>query len=202
MNRTTRYKALCVASILLLSAGAAVVVLSTDVHPATLVLAGGVFLVPGRVQGYFWRDFLRGRRLLAEDRAAESVTYFTCFLGQLAAKPWLKKLIWLSWGIYTRDIAVMTQTNLGVARMRLGEFDAAEEHLRAAIRGDAQAPLPWHNLGVMFQVRGEVASAHEAFGRARAFGYSAAVSDTLVLAVSEALARCEGRGVRKRAKEA
>ncbi len=201
MNRTSRYKVFYAALISSLCAGVAIVVLSTDVHPMTLVLAAGVFLVPGRVQGYFWRDFFRGRRLLAEDRAAESITCFTRFLKQLAARPWLKKLIWLSWGIYTRDIAVMTQTNLGAARMRLGELDAAEDHLRAAMEHDAQAPLPWHNLGVILQVRGEVASAEEAFRKARALGYSAAVSDKLVHAMSEALARCEGRGVSKQAKE-
>ncbi len=180
MSRTARYKALYVASFLVLGTAVAVILLVTGAHPLMLVLAAAILLVPGRVQGHLWRDFFRGRRLLAEGRAGESVPYFTRFLDQLANRPWLKKLIWLSWGMYTRDIEVMARTNLGAAHMFLGEIEVAENH----------------------KVRGEDASATEAFKKARALGYAGDVSDKFVRAVGEAFARFEGRGIKDLAKEA
>ena len=189
-------------SLLVLGVGVGTILISTGARPVTLVLVAMILLVPGRIQGYYWRDFFRGRRLLGQGEAKEAISYFARFLDQLAARPWLKKLIWLSWGMYTRDIEAMTRTNLGVAHMYLGDVRTAEQHLRAAMQLDVESPLPWYNLGIINTVRGDGDTAAEAFKRARRFGYSGNVSDQIVRTIGEALARFEGRGIRDVTKEA
>ena len=115
MNRTTRYKTLYLMAVLVLAAGVVAIMSTTGAYALTLVFASVVLLVPGRIQGYFWRDFFRGRRLLGRGNAQDAIPYFMGFLDELVARPWLKRLIWLSWGMHTRDIEVMTRINLGAA---------------------------------------------------------------------------------------
>src|SRR5271154_4394763 len=57
--------------------------------------------VPGRILGFYWRDLLRGLRLLKTKNYAESKRHSELFLATLQQKPWLKKLIWLGFGVYS-----------------------------------------------------------------------------------------------------
>lgn len=53
----------------------------------------------------------------------------------------------------------------GWAAFQIGDYDAAEEHLRRAIVGDPSLAAPYFHLGKLFLARGEVADARDAFIR-------------------------------------
>src|SRR5687768_16939689 len=88
----------------------------------TVVFVGVLFLVPGRVQGYLYRDLFTGRWLLDAGRNHEAIPYFKRFLDTLSRRPGLKHALWLSFSIYSTDAEVMTRNNLGAACLRLGEL--------------------------------------------------------------------------------
>lgn len=197
MSRTAFYKLAYAGTVLGVVALAGSVVANfggagrTPVWAVALMVV--LLLLPGRVQGALWRDFFRGRRLLAHREHAASIPYFERFLARVRARPALKRAIWLSWGMYSRDIEAMTENNLGVAKLELGRWDEAEEHLKRAIAIDRAAPLPHYNLAMIFAARGMGPEAAQHLARAGELGYRDTTSDRLTRAAGELLARIEGR---------
>lgn len=194
MNRTRRFKIGYIVAIVLLGAAAIGTLVYFKWSSAAVVVVVGVLLIPGRVQGHYWREFFRGRRLLGENRPQDAIVHFNRFLADLQRRPWLSKLIWLSWAFYTPSIEVMTRTNLGVALLRLGQVQDAEWEFRTASELDPLAPLPWHNLAVVYQARGETKPAEDARRRALELGFEGGPADQLAQKAGGLLAAVEGRG--------
>lgn len=159
--------------------------------PAILLVVP-VLLLPGRVLGYFWRDLLRGRRLLDAHAFERSKQHSEKFLAQVQARPWLKRLIWLASGTYSGDPQAMAFNNLGAAELELGETDAARRHLNAAIAIDALYPVPFYNLGQLSLRNEDDEEAGRCFAQARRLGYSGGWSDKAVIASQRVLAKIEG----------
>lgn len=157
-----------------------------------LFLASAIFFIPGRVQGWLWRDFFTGRRLLASGRREESIEHFDKFLKLVRKRPWLKKMIWLSWGIYTRNIEVMTLGNLGAAYIEVGKPDLAEQFLREAMSLDPECPIAYYNLGLLAGMRGHLEQANEYLLRARKLGYARGAIDKIISQLGQTLADFEG----------
>jgi len=132
------------------------------------VAAALVLLVPGRIAGHYYRDMLTGRRLMDARRFAEAIPYFERFLQRIEARPGLKRLIWLSPGIYTCDVEAMALNNLGATRLELGEFDQVEAPLRRALFIDPNYPIPYVNLAHLALLRGDSEAAAVASSAARA----------------------------------
>ncbi|MEK7704769.1 MAG: tetratricopeptide repeat protein, partial [Myxococcota bacterium] len=61
---------------------------------------------------------------------------------------------------------VRAENNLGIAAMRLGKPDEAEQHYLVAIREDPEFSTPYNNLGILYLHRGEVEKARAAFATA------------------------------------
>jgi tetratricopeptide (TPR) repeat protein len=163
--------------------------------PAVVVLMlAAALLVPSRVQGWYWRDFFRGRRLLAAGRAQEAALHFERFLAQIRAQPSLRRLIWLNGAMYTRDVEAMTQNNLGAALLQVGDLKAARSALDTAVRLDPLYPMPYFNLALLAQAEGAPAAAAGLLERSRALGFDRATCDQLLGAAGRLLAVLEGRG--------
>jgi tetratricopeptide (TPR) repeat protein len=161
-----------------------------------LVVVGLLLLVPGRIQGFFFRDLFRGRRLLDAGQPQQSLVYSQRFLDQIRQRPWQKRLLWLSWSIYTTDVAAMALNNIGAAHLELGAWDAAKAALREAIDVDPQYAIPYFNLALIAELEADRQSAEERLAEAAARGYTSSKIDRVVAAGQELLARLEGRGVR------
>lgn len=158
-----------------------------------LVAAAVLLLVPGRVQGHYWRTFFRGRRAAQERRWADARDAFTRFLAELDARPGLRHLVWLAWPGYSTNVRAMTCTNLGAAHLELGDTAAAIDASERALALDAGTPLPWVNLAIAHAARGEAERAAEAARRAQALGYRGGVLDRIQQRLGSALATVEGR---------
>jgi tetratricopeptide (TPR) repeat protein len=154
-----------------------------------------VLLVPGRVQGRYYRDFFRARELVDERRFAESLPFGERFLDRIRARPGLKRLVWLSWPAYSPDIEAMALNNLGAAHLELGDFEAAERRLGEAMALDPLYPVPVFNLAMLAAVGGDTAAAMRLLEECVRLGYRRTAIDDLIHRSQALLARLEGRGV-------
>lgn len=153
-----------------------------------------VLLVPGRVQGAVYRDFFRGRRLLAEGRFAESVACSERFLEKIRRRPGIRHLVWLQWTVYTPSMEAMTLNNLGAAHFNLGNADQAERYLAEALRVDPRYAMPHYNLALIAAVSGDHAEAERRLAEARRLGLTGGRVDQAIQHAGSGLACVEGRG--------
>ena len=194
MSRTTKYKAVYFGMV-----GTGVVLalwLASRFHAGavSLLILALALLLPGRVLGFFWRDLLRGLRLLKARRFAESKQYSQRFLADVQARPWLKRLIWLGSSTYSRDPEALAFNNLGAAEIMLGEWDQAQEHLHASLAVDPLNPLPCFNLGKLAAAQGDPPAAQRWFDQAAALGYSQSLVDQAIQLAQVRFAATDGRG--------
>jgi len=195
MTRTTRYKVAYGVLVAVLG-GIAVVVLNAFSYSLAAVLVTAlVLMIPGRIQGHYWREFFQARRLIADRRWREAEPLFQHFLDRVEREPSLKRFIWLGYGVYTRDIAAMALNNLGVCALEEGRFGAAETHLNRAAMLDLEYAVPHFNLAIVYQALGKTEAAQRAWSRSQELGYRRTPIDLVVHKAGEVLARIEGRGV-------
>ena len=156
-------------------------------------LAVLMLLIPGRIAGHYYRDMLTGRRLMDARRFAEAIPYFERFLKRIEARPGLKRLIWLSAGIYTRDVEAMALNNLGASRLELGQLDQVEAPLRRSLAIDPDYAIPYVNLAQLALLRGDSEAAAAASSEANRLGYRGSRVVDSFRRASGTLAELEGR---------
>lgn len=193
MTRTMRLKR-GYAAVLLAVSAVVVALLVWASGPVGFFLAALLTVLPGRLQGVFYRDFFRGRRLLAAGNPEEAIPEFERFLETIRARPVLKKLVWLQWTVYSPDMEVMTLNNLGASHYHMSEMDVAEGYLREALRQDPVYPVAYYNLALIAAARDDDAEAERLLGEAHRLGYTGGNVDLLVGRAGNALARLEGDG--------
>jgi tetratricopeptide (TPR) repeat protein len=140
-----------------------------------------LLLIPGRILAYFWRDLLRGLKLLHEKRYEDSIRYNENFLAELQRRPWIRHMIWLGTSSYSRNPKSLAYNNLGAAEFALGRLDAARAHLHEAIREDNLNPLPFHNLALVANKEGNQLEAALMTSSALARGLSFGMTDKIVM---------------------
>jgi tetratricopeptide (TPR) repeat protein len=194
MSRAAKYKVVHVLFGAVLCLGLAGAYALWKPSAPVVLVAVLVLLTLSRVQGWFWRDFFRGRRLLVAGRARDACIHFERWLAELHRRPALRRLIWLNGAIYTRDAEAMTLNNLGVARLHLGDLRGAQQALEGAVSRDPQYPLPRFNLAFLAKLEGREHECAELLTEARRLGYRGATFDRLCAAAGTYLAQVEGRG--------
>lgn len=148
---------------------------------AFLYMSGGSFwlffviaffvLLPGRLQSHYWKDYYEGQQLLRKRKHLDAIVRFQRFLEFIKKRPELKKLVWMTPLIYTRDVEVMALSNLGVCHLWLGELDDAEKCLNSAAKIDPESPLPFFNLALVYQTKDNEARASENLDKAEELGF-------------------------------
>jgi tetratricopeptide (TPR) repeat protein len=149
-------------------------------------------LVSGRIQGFYYRDFFTGRRLLDAGKFAEAIPYIERFLESIRQHPKRELLLWLSWSIYTPSVVAMAINNIGVAQLNLGDVDTAESNFLRALARDPLYPLPHFNMAIVQELRGNRNGALAAIATARQLGYMGGTIDVIINKSQSLLARIEG----------
>ncbi|MDH3276335.1 MAG: hypothetical protein OEM99_17530 [Gammaproteobacteria bacterium] len=193
MTRPTRLKILYGVAVVLMIAVALAILQASSFSPTAVVLLALLFLIPGRVNGHFWRDFYTGRRMMDSGRNTDAIKEFEKFLTSVCENPALKHLIWFVWGFYTRDVEAMTQNNIGAVLIREGNLDQAEERLARAIRIDDQYPIPYYNMALIGELRGDREATAESLTTAHSLGYQQTSIDEIANKAASILATIEGR---------
>jgi tetratricopeptide (TPR) repeat protein len=192
MTRTERYKIQYFASIAGYAAIVAVLLWQFGLQPITIIVVALLLFVPGRVQGFLWRDLYTGRRLLESGSFSSSLSASERFVQLAKSRPWLRKLWWLQGAIYTRDPVAMAQNNIGAAHLELKQFDEAKRAFSDAISLDAEYAVPHFNLAMIAGLEEDEAEKEHRLNRAAALGYSQSVIDNFVKNAGSILARFEG----------
>ncbi|WP_050434750.1 tetratricopeptide repeat protein [Chondromyces crocatus] len=193
MSRVARYKIGYVVALCVVAALAFGVVHALGREPEVLLAVGVALLVPGRVQGVVFRALFQGRRAFATGHAEVALKHFERFLGQLRAAPWRKRMLWLSWSVYTPDAEAMALNNVGSTLMVLGKFDEAARVFEEALAVDPLYPLPHFNMAIVEQVRGNSAAAARLAGESARLGYAHSTLDVVIHRAQALLATVEGR---------
>ncbi len=198
MNRTRRQKLFYVAALLVLGLAVTGVWAASGWSPWALGFAAAALLVPGRVQGHYWREFFRGRRLQAQAEWDGALQEYYRFLMTVRRKPWIKKLIWLAGSFYILDVEAMTHNNIGGCQLARGRLDDAEREFRLAQEIDPDSPLPHYNLAIASELRGDRDAAESHLSTAKHLGYERTTIDQLAHKAGEYLAKVEGSVPRTR----
>ncbi|MEO1542406.1 MAG: hypothetical protein AAFR75_00055 [Pseudomonadota bacterium] len=166
---------------------------ASNFSPTAIVLLALLCLIPGRINGHFWRNFYTGRKMMDSGWDADAIKEFERFLTSLRENPALKHLIWFVWGFYTRDVEAMTQNNIGAVLIREGNLHQAEERLARAIQIDNQYPIPYYNIALIGELRGDRSAATESLSTAHSLGYQRTSIDEIANEAASILATIEGR---------
>jgi tetratricopeptide (TPR) repeat protein len=177
---------------------AAVLAITWYFHWNPLVFVCGVLMlfVPGRILGYFWRDQLRGLRLLKAKQYEESLRHSQAFLDTLKCHSWIRHLIWLGSGTYSRSPEAFAYNNIGAAEIALGRFDLARVHLHEAIRHDNLNPMPFYNLSLLAKKEGNAEEATHMLKAAVQRGLTFGATDKIVMSSQKRFAHNDGKGTR------
>jgi len=180
MTRTARYKLGYVAVLLIVALALGAVIVSLGGGPVVMLATGLLLLIPGRIQGFYYRDLFAARRLLDSGKPEEAILSLERFVKSIEQHPSRSKLLWLAWAIYTPDVLAMAMNNLGAAHLELGQLDAAEQAFAGALAKDPLYPLPYFNLAIVHELRGNRLEAAAAAERARQLGYTGGTLDKVI----------------------
>lgn len=136
-----------------------------------LVLIAIVFLIPGRLVQYYWRDFFKGRKCLQKKNFDEAIQRFSLFLKEVQESPWIKWLMFFSYGLYSFKVEAVAQVYLAKCYIYKKELERAEECLNKALQVDKKYSLAFFNLAVIHLLRNNEAEARNFFDQARGHGY-------------------------------
>lgn len=193
MTRTTRYKLRYAATFAALTASVLLALWIVGLSTPAVIIATLLLLIPGRIQGHYYRDLFAGRRAMEAGDVEGSMVYTERFLTTIRKKPGLKSLIWLGGVIYTADPEAMALNNLGAAHLESARLGAAESAFRAALDADPLYPIPLTNLAVIREAGGDRAGAEDCLRQAAAYGYTKTALDRIVHRAGALLSRVEGR---------
>ena len=160
-----------------------------------LLFATAVLLIPGRVQGLFYRDLFRGRRLLVRRELADSAAATRRFLDWIDGPSWRRALLWLTWSVYTTDARAMGWNNLGVAEMQRGRWNAAAQALHQALAIDPKYPIPHFNLAAVAHILGDRETCETHAAAAKSLGHRNTTRDRIIDHAQYLLAELEGGSV-------
>ncbi|MCR8745858.1 tetratricopeptide repeat protein [Romboutsia lituseburensis] len=149
-------------------------------------------LIPGRVQGYYYKNQFRGRKLLDRKNYKESIKYNKIFLEDIRQNTWKKKLIHLSGAVYSKDIEAMTLNNLGSAYLELGNLKSAETCFQQAIKLDLLYPIPYFNLSLVECIKGNIELAEIFYQKSVELGFKQTTFDKLIQKGQQIYAEIEG----------
>lgn len=179
MNRAIRFYILCalLLGVVLLGVG-----WFLDRYPnghVWVIALAAFFLLPGRISAVYLKDLYRSRRFFDLERYPEAIESGERFLETLKAAPWRRKLIYLTWSLYTWDVEAMVRNNIGASLMMMGRFDGARRELESALALDQGYALPYANLAAMAKAEGDLAESARLTRLAVEKGYSGTRADQL-----------------------
>lgn len=151
-----------------------------------------LLLIPGRISSAFLKDLYLSRRLLNSERYAEAIEAGERFLETVKSQPWRRKLIYLTWSLYTWNVEAMARNNIGAASMMVGNFERARQELQAALALDDGYALAYANLAAIEAAVGHDEESERLAQLARRHGYSGQRTEQLVDKVGALYAALQG----------
>ena len=130
-----------------------------------------IFLLPGRIVHYFWRDFFRGRRKLSRQKYDAAIESFYRFLLNVESSPSIKWLMFFSYGLYSFKVEAVTLNYLGVCYLHQKSLELAERSFQKSLEIDAKYVMAYKHLSALAIVRNEMEKAKQYYADARKHGF-------------------------------
>jgi len=185
MNRTLLRKLLYPALLLTIFALLIGLFFSGKISNVALFgIALGLFLL-GRLINYPLRHFYQGLYAFKQQKLDEAERLFHTFLEHAERRPWIKQLVWWSFGVYAFDLEAMAWNNLGAIHIRQGRFPEARKCLEEAIALDPKYPKPFFNLAVSAIGESQIELAAQYFEKAKKLGYAGDSFDQFLTTIQE-----------------
>ncbi len=191
VSRAVKYYLLCAVVVVVAVIGADWFLVRYPGGHVWLILIGLLFFLPGRISAFWLKDLYRCRRFYDLERYPEAIDSGNRFLKTLESEPWRRKLIYLTWSLYTWNVEAMTRNNLGASFMMSGKFDPARQELAAAIALDPGYALPFANLAAIEAAVGNHAESKRLALIAEKNGYSGTKAEKLADRVSAVYAKIQ-----------
>lgn len=158
-----------------------------------LFVVAGLFLIPGRVAGFFYRGIFSARRRSDAGDLTGALTAIDGFLADIAAHPGRKRWHWFLWQFYTGDVEAMAENNAGAILLQMGDLDAAERRFVRSLSIDPEYAIPHRNMAAVWELRGDDERAEHWSDLARRLGYRDTAADRLIGKGAGRFAKVEGR---------
>ncbi len=161
----------------------AVLTIMAGVRPIYLLLVALGLFLSARLANYQLRYFYRGLQAFQQRDLAASEANFRIFLADAERRPWIKKLMWLSWGSYTGDIEAMGYNNLGAICLETRRLEEAKTCLQKALSLDANYAKPHYNLAVIAVLQNDAEASKLHFEETRRLGFTNSAFDQFLTKV-------------------
>ena len=155
-------------------------------------IALGLLLL-GRLINYPLRHFYQGLHAFKQQKLDEAERSFHIFLERAERRPWIKRLVWWSFGVYTFDLEAMAWNNLGAIYIRQGRLAEAKNCLEKAIALDPKYPKPFFNLAVSAIGEGQTELSTQYFEEAKKLGYAGDSFDQFLTTIQEEYAKVNAK---------
>ncbi|KAB2879328.1 hypothetical protein F9K33_09430 [bacterium] len=170
-HRVARNRVLYFAVLLLVLIAFAYLITNFHWELYQLLIIALVFLVPGRLVQYYWRDFFKGRKNLEKKNYDKAIQRFELFLKDVEESPWIKWLMFFSYGLYSFKVEAVALAYLGKCNIYKRNLEQAEQFLNRALQTDSKYPVAFFNLSVIYVLRNDEITARRYFDAAREHGY-------------------------------
>ena len=136
-----------------------------------LLLIALIFLIPGRLVQFFWRDFFAGRKHLDQKESDPAIEHFEKFLNYVHQFPWIQWLVFFSYGLYSFKVEAMTLTYLAQCYAHKSDWNRAEDFLNRAMKIDSQYAMAFYNKAVVAALKNNLEEARGILIQAESHGY-------------------------------
>ncbi len=191
MNRTRKYKtAYLVLIFTLMGIGALAITFQSTVSAIwTYLILAALFLIPGRLGGYYLNDLFKSRRLLAFGNYKETIEASERMLATLHDQPWRQWFMYCFYNIYTWSAEAQITNNMGAAYMMMGDLEQAEQKLHHSSNLDTKNPLPYYNFAIIAHIKEDLEKSKQLFKKAENLGYKKSTTDKTLNFVGKQYAR-------------
>ncbi|KXZ40725.1 hypothetical protein SAMN05661008_01463 [Alkalithermobacter thermoalcaliphilus JW-YL-7 = DSM 7308] len=124
------------------------------------------------VERVFWKNFHEGKKLMRKLKYKSAVEKFNEFLKDIENKPWLKKLRFLNYGVYTHNLKAMTYNNIGICYLESNLLNKATDYFEKAKQEDEQFCIPYYNLAIIELIKDNEEKAFENLKKSIKLGYN------------------------------
>lgn len=170
-HRVARNRFLYIILLGLIITGFGYLMINYQLKMYQMVLMATIILIPNRLARYYWFDFFAGKRELRRKRPEQATIRFRQFLETLRGAPWVKWLMFFSYGLYSFKVEAVALVYLGHAWLYLKKYDDAEKAFRDALLVDDKYVMAKRGLAAVYILRGQKNEAQKWLDLACRFGH-------------------------------
>jgi tetratricopeptide (TPR) repeat protein len=148
--------------------------------PLAFLIPLAVFIIPRILIRVFWKDFYIARELMKQRKFQEAIEKYEAFLNEIQNKPWLKYLMMMTSGIYTRNLPAVVYNNIASCYINASQLKKGRAAINESIKLDDQYAIAYYNLAIVDIIENKIKSAKKNYHKANELGLKTRNFDNFV----------------------